>query len=72
MAPEPADYSAKEIRNCPSPPVSIQNILAFIKELHKAPREYTIDENDIDLADEIFNLYRSLVKWANRHDFYLG
>lgn len=72
MAPEPADYSAKEIRSCKPPPVSIQNILAFVKELHQVPREYVIEEGDIDLADEVFNLYRTLVQWANRHDFYLG
>ena len=72
IAPKPAEFTAREIRTCPPPPVSIQSILVFVKELHAVQRHYTIDENNVQITENIFDLYSRLVRWANKHEGFLG
>jgi hypothetical protein len=72
VAPEPPDYKARDIRTCPHPPISIQHLLVFIKELHTIPREYYVDLEDILLIERIFDFYAATAKLFNREESYMG
>jgi hypothetical protein len=71
-SPEPSNYTAREIRLCPSPTISTQSLLVYIKESHTVVRDYTILPADIELIENEFDLFATLTKKLNKYDFFLG
>ena len=72
VAPEPVNYSAREIRLCAEPTVSIQNLLVIYKKLFKTPRKFSIVEEEIPTIKEIFDHYNQLGRDLGPYEFFLG
>ena len=70
--PNPADFSAEQLRNAPENIVSLVSIFLFLKMSHNNHRNYTFEPESLPIIDRQFDKYKRYVKSAHSFDSFIG